>query len=546
MAIECRIMAVFIWLLMGDGISVYHLCLGKVFHQTEWIQYPYDGTHTTVLYGDSDEPLGSWTFPNSMIAGKMQFKPSQLVFSTRKHLKPESSEPAVVSQPVTSTSTLPIKTEEDHPIVPGDFYDHRLDIWTIESFDLSEEDEVISSLQPTTTEFFPTAYNTTGKQTPTSDFAYPPDSNEEFNFAEFERRLSVDTERTDSSELSSRLNSPIQLTTPLSTPEEDLPPSFTRPPFATRTTIQVNLPSTMSGQAAANQPAPLPNPAPGNVTGGQNQNPPPMPAVTMSMQMPYRRDRSAPAIYDEANPGRELSRYLQDLESLFSRHSITNDQEKKRWLTHYPSVAVADFWESLREYNNANMTYDDFKNAILKQYPDADTNCKYEHMDLERVIGKYAHEVSTLAVLGTYYREFYPKAQFLEAKNRLSSSETGNLFSKGFPKHIWDGIMHRLQIKLPDHHPSDPYMLNEIYEAAQFVLQGTNHGESLYTSTPHVRYADNGFSSYNVAPAPINLQPTFTLAPVPDPVIIKSEPSKIALHLQAIEDKIAQLAQLQI
>ncbi|KAK0470388.1 uncharacterized protein EV420DRAFT_1473441 [Desarmillaria tabescens] len=44
--------AVFIRLLTGNGISVYRPCLGKVFCQTERIRYPYDGTRTTVLYGD--------------------------------------------------------------------------------------------------------------------------------------------------------------------------------------------------------------------------------------------------------------------------------------------------------------------------------------------------------------------------------------------------------------------------------------------------------------------------------------------------------------
>ncbi|PBK92325.1 hypothetical protein ARMGADRAFT_874420, partial [Armillaria gallica] len=226
----------------------------------------------------------------------------------------------------------------------------------------------------------------------------------------------------------------------------------------------------------------------------------------MSTRMPFQRERSAPTIFDEANLGHELSRYLQDLEALFTRYSITDNAEKKKWLTHYPGVAVTDFWESLAEFADANSTYEQLKTAIIKQYPDADANQKYKHMDIERVVGKYAREISSLAELGTYYREFYPKAQFLESKKRLSGSEISNLFSKGFPDNVWEGIMRRLQIKLPDHFPSDPYALSEIYEAAQFA----------YTSR------------------------------MPDPVVVKPEPSEISLDLQAIEEKIAQLAQMQI
>ncbi|PBK81380.1 hypothetical protein ARMGADRAFT_858330, partial [Armillaria gallica] len=260
--------------------------------------------------------------------------------------------------------------------------------------------------------------------------------------------------------------------------------------------------------------------------------------------MPFRRERSAPSIFDEANPGCELLRYLQDLEALFTHYSIMDNAEKKKWLTHYPGVAVADFWESLAEFADANSTYEQLKTAIIKQYPDADANRKYEHMDIERVVGKYAHEISSLAELRTYYREFYPKAQFLESKKRLSGSEISNLFSKGFPDNVWEGIMRRLQIKLPDHFPSDPYALSEIYEAAQFVLQGTSQGESLYASAPQPYQAGAGYVTYN-PPVVLSIPQAYT-SRMPDPVVVKPEPSEISLHLQAIEEKIAQLAQMQI
>ncbi|PBK89134.1 hypothetical protein ARMGADRAFT_936609, partial [Armillaria gallica] len=92
----------------------------------------------------------------------------------------------------------------------------------------------------------------------------------------------------------------------------------------------------------------------------------------------------------------------------------------------------------------------------------------------DRVIGQYAGEVDSLAELAAYYRDFYPKAKHLVSKNRLSIHETGRLFSKGFTPHVWDSIIRRLQIKLPDHHPADPYDVSEIHSAAQFILQGTN------------------------------------------------------------------------
>ncbi len=452
-------------------------------------------------------------------------------------MKPKSADNPTYDSPIPSSSSLPIKEEEDIEFsIPGEFYDSQPDISTEEPFDLSEEDEVLSSLQPTeenlNSDTFPTAYNTAGNITPALGDAYSFRPDEALDFTEFGRRLSLATQSTDTSELLNSLEqTPAQVTTlvkeeeiqPYHIPDLAPPTVPLQPPIQTKPTVVLPNPMSNPGQAGGAQP---------------------VAAAAMSMRMPFRRERSAPTIFDEANPGRELSRYLQDLEALFTRYSITDNAEKKKWLTHYPGVAVADFWESLAEFADANSTYEQLKTTIIKQYPDADANRKYEHMDIERVVGKYAREISSLAELGTYYREFYPKAQFLESKKRLSGSEISNLFSKGFPDNVWEGIMRRLQIKLPDHFPSDPYALSEIYEAAQFVLQGTSRGESLYASAPQPYQAGAGYVTYN--PPVVSSIPQAYTSRMPDPVVVKPEPSEISLHLQAIEEKIAQLVQMQI
>ncbi|PBK65554.1 hypothetical protein ARMSODRAFT_891827, partial [Armillaria solidipes] len=148
--------------------------------------------------------------------------------------------------------------------------------------------------------------------------------------------------------------------------------------------------------------------------------------------MPFRKEKSAPNIIDKVSPGRELTRYISDIEGLFSRHSITQDADKKKWFIYYPGLTISEFWESLPEYADAQKTYVHFKDAIIAQYPDASASRKYERHDLERVIGKYAREIDNLADLGAFYREFFPKAKHLVTEKRLSTHETGNMFSKGF------------------------------------------------------------------------------------------------------------------
>jgi len=78
-----------------------------------------------------------------------------------------------------------------------------------------------------------------------------------------------------------------------------------------------------------------------------------------------------------------------------------------------------------------------------------------------------ASAFSSLGDLGDYYRQFYTITTFLRGKQRLSAAEQSRAFVQGFQPDLWSRISQRLQLKLPDHFPDDPYDLIEIHEAAQ-------------------------------------------------------------------------------
>jgi hypothetical protein len=81
--------------------------------------------------------------------------------------------------------------------------------------------------------------------------------------------------------------------------------------------------------------------------------------------------------------------------------------------------------------------------------------------------------IISLADLGDYFRHFYTITTFLRGKSRLSEAEQSRAFVRGFQPDLWSRILQRLQLKLPDHFPDDPYTLDEIHKAARFVLHGT-------------------------------------------------------------------------
>ncbi|SJL18848.1 uncharacterized protein ARMOST_22450 [Armillaria ostoyae] len=431
------------------------------------------------------------------------------------HLAPStaSSSTAATDVPLPKSPRSPIPGSFIES--PGSPYPEELNISTSENFQFSEPEDAEET--EVTAELFGSSYGT-APGTPYSGHAFGGYHIENTSFTDYRGKESVVSSDELLPDIATTINFDIkdesfEQSVPLEPPNEQstsyfplvpiLPPVFTNPP-------PVPAP-----------PVPLPQPAP-PVPPVQ---PPVQPAIMAATNMPFRKEKSAPNIIDEVSPGCELTRYISDIEGLFSRHSITQDADKKKWFIYYPGLTISEFWESLPEYAD----------AIIAQYPDASASRKYERHDLERVIGKYAREIDNLADLGAFYREFFPKAKHLVTEGRLSTHETGNMFSKGFPNHVWDAIARRLQIKLPDHHPADPYNLADIYAAAQFVLQGTNKGESTISGiSSRSSYRDIG-----AAPA----RPSEIPYPVPVPqlqptVRIKEEPVEPQVKMEHINQLI--------
>ena len=203
--------------------------------------------------------------------------------------------------------------------------------------------------------------------------------------------------------------------------------------------------------------------------------------------MPARGDRSAPQ-FDPQQP-RELRRYFADLDFAFTRAGIADREAKKKHACRYVDVDTADLWESIAEFTNANSSYEEFTKAVHALYPGSEEERKWSVADMDKLVGERSRlGIISLADLGEYFRQFYTITTFLRSKNRLSESEQSRAFVRGFQPDLWASISQRLQLKLPDHFPDDPYKLDEIHEAARFVLHGTP-SRVLTLSSPSVPFA---------------------------------------------------------
>ena len=135
---------------------------------------------------------------------------------------------------------------------------------------------------------------------------------------------------------------------------------------------------------------------------------------------------------------------------------------------------TAELWEILPKFADMTASYQRFVNAVYKLYLWSDAERCWSIGDMEKLIEEASRVgISSLANLGKYHREFITMTTFLITKNCISATEQSQAFTHGFPQKLWTKVAHRLQLKFPDHFPDNPYTLEQIHDAAWFVLHST-------------------------------------------------------------------------
>ncbi|KAG5334995.1 hypothetical protein C0989_002622 [Termitomyces sp. Mn162] len=248
--------------------------------------------------------------------------------------------------------------------------------------------------------------------------------------------------------------------------------SFLNAPLSPLTpTDSIFFPDTQSIPSSPTNPLPLLNPTIANI----NNDP-----TAQHARMPPCNNTTAPK-WDESCP-RELPQYFKELEYLFADCGITDDTQKKEYASQYVSYNTAETWLGLPEFgdnigNNAPQpyTYQKWKLAVLRLYPGTDASTCYNLGDLERLVNQtFNSSLATLGRFSDYYRDFQHIARWLLANSKLYCNEECHLFQQGIPTSLWSKIVCCLKITLPDHHPEDPYNVDQVFEGAKWVLKGTD------------------------------------------------------------------------
>jgi hypothetical protein len=181
-------------------------------------------------------------------------------------------------------------------------------------------------------------------------------------------------------------------------------------------------------------------------------------------RFPWRGAEDAPEF---SGAPEDLNQYFTDIEYLLeSTGTKYTDQQTIQRCIYYLDYYTADLWESVPA-----ITWNDFKSEIRNLYPGSSSSGAYRFKDLERIVSdRRRSEIATVAEMGEYLREFSRIAADLESHGRLGRTDKLRLFLEGFTGSVIERIKFRLQVTNPTHHPDDPYPVEDIRKAAEWIL----------------------------------------------------------------------------
>ena len=188
--------------------------------------------------------------------------------------------------------------------------------------------------------------------------------------------------------------------------------------------------------------------------------------------LPAHREETAPSFLNDQPD--ELERYFEDLHTLFTRHNIADQQDRKEAACRYTSIRTEQLWKTTSAWSDPAQSFDDFKTEVSKLYPGALGSRSHTLQELERTIARYVRiGIQSSAELGEYYCQYLLITRYLIARNSISAIEQSWYFFRGLSPVLEACVRERLQQKFVDHLPDDPYPLSNVFEAANYVIMST-------------------------------------------------------------------------
>ncbi|KIK79767.1 hypothetical protein PAXRUDRAFT_16149 [Paxillus rubicundulus Ve08.2h10] len=224
--------------------------------------------------------------------------------------------------------------------------------------------------------------------------------------------------------------------------------------------------------------------------------PPAQPPMAAPFTMPLRGTKDAPKFLGKITA--ELPHFLEDVGILADQAQL-DDAGKIHAAIRYAALDEAKLWETLDSATTVPAVWADFVTEVKQLYPRCEGADRYYRSDLHNLVQEYqVKPMKNREELGEYHRKFQKVATHLISTEKLLVNERDLLFLDGLPHALAAPVQARLQYKVLDVHPSNPYPMTSTLEATNFCLTGAS-----------LRPAYSPYG-YNQSPQPFQQQPAST------------------------------------
>ncbi|KIJ09275.1 hypothetical protein PAXINDRAFT_17626 [Paxillus involutus ATCC 200175] len=246
---------------------------------------------------------------------------------------------------------------------------------------------------------------------------------------------------------------------------------------------------------------------------------PPHPATNSNGPRPSQTPENILRVPNTPVPGKiiaELPRFLEDVGILTDQAQLDHTG-KIRAAIRYAALDEAELWETLESATAVPADWANFVTAVKQLYPGCEGADRYYRSDLHNLVQEYrVKPMKNREELGEYHRKFQKVAAHLLSTDKLSVNERDLLFLDGLPHALAVPVQARLQYKVPDVHPSDPYPMASTLEAANFCLMGASlrpaYSPYMYNQPPQT-FQQQPASTQPRNPAPRQQPPAQTTTP---------------------------------
>ncbi|PIL31779.1 hypothetical protein GSI_06483 [Ganoderma sinense ZZ0214-1] len=308
-------------------------------------------------------------------------------------------------------------------------------------------------------------------------------------------------------------------------------------PRSTRSSASTTGNMSQPGQQPGQQPGNNPQPQ-------QQQNPQQQPAAR---GMPVRGERTCPTF--AAEDPRGVWHYFEDLEQLFTRNNVANEELKKQYAVRYPPSAAEQAWRCLPSFVDQAADYTAFRDAVLKLYRGSSQTAVYTAADYDALSGKRARlgPVVSYDEYLAHYLEALPIITQLVRVGRISGQQAYCLLEIAVPHDILRRVEARLEALNPNLGLNDIYTVEQFHEAVCYIMQRSGHSligglaigaraadalTSLAAQMGAMAITPSAYNATTVYAAP-QISAPLPLPPPPPPV--KSEPDSAEVYKAILE-----------